>query len=218
MKRGYIVLIAGAVLLVAGIAIAAVWGVAFAGSFVQNNTIVAKTTINPGQSVSAKTDVTQLNRPITLTVGIDRSALGQQQSALTTANVKLKETITSPNGEVLSSNEFGDSFITSVTPQAAGTYTVTITNLGAQAVPVGGTFGYFPIVGSDGKPDINAIMGGAPGQGGGLGMIIAGGLIAVVGVVTLIVGGIVTVADSRRKTDTSTNTTTGEGGIRYRKD
>ena len=227
MKRGYIILIAGAVLLVAGVAIAAVWGVAFAGSFIQNNTIVAKTTVNPGQSVSAKTDVTQVNRPITLTVGIDRSQQQgqqqQQQSALTTnttiTNAKLKETITDPNGQVLSNNEFGDGFVTSVTPHMAGTYTVTITNLGTQAVPIGGTFGYFPIaVGSDGKPDINAIIGGAPGQGGGLGMIIVGGVMAVVGIITLIVGGIVTVVDSRARQGTTTNTGVSEGGVTYRKD
>ena len=200
MKRGHFILIGGAVLLVAGIAIAAVWGVSFAGSFIANNTIVAKTAINSGQSVSAKTGVTQIDRPITLMVGVDRSGGGQQ---LPPSNAKLKETITSPKGEVVSSNEFGDSFVTSIKPQVAGVYTATITNLGANAVTVGGTFGYFPIIGSEGKPDINALMSG----GQGLGMIIAGGLMAVAGVVALIVGGIITVADRRRGHGTTTTST-----------
>jgi hypothetical protein len=126
----------------------------------------------------------------------------------------MKETITGPKGEVVSSNEFGDSFVTSIKPLVAGAYTVTITNLGTKTVTVGGTFGYFPIIGSDGKPDINALMSG--GQQG-LGMIIAGGLMAVAGVVALIVGGIVTVADGRRGHGTS-STSTSESGITYRKD
>ena len=209
MKRGHVILIAGAAVLVVGIAIAAIWGVSFAGSFVANNTILADTAINPGQSVSAKTDVTQIDRPITLMVGIDKSRQQLQPS-----DVKMKETITSPKGEVVNNNEFGDSFVTSVKPQVAGTYTTTITNLGTKTVTVSGTFGYFPIIGPDGRPDINALMSG--GQQG-LGMIIAGGLMAVAGVVALIVGGIITVADSRRGHGTS-STSTSESGVTYRKD
>jgi hypothetical protein len=192
-----------------------VWGVSFAGSFVANNTIVAKTTINPGQSVSTKTDVTQLDRPITLTVGIDRSGGGggQQQQMPLSSDVMLKETVSDPGGQVVSSNEFGDSFVTSIKPQVAGAYTVTITNLGEKPVSIGGTFGYMPFIDSNGKPDINALMDG----GQGLGMIIAGGLMAVAGVVTLIVGGIITVADSRGGHGTTT-TSTSERGVTYRKD
>jgi|GEM_PF-2053203 hypothetical protein len=208
MKRGHIILLGGAALLIVGIAIAAVWGVSFAGRFVSNNTIVAHTTIEPGKSVSAKTDVTEIGRPITLTVGVDRTG-GQPAHS----DVKLKGTITDSKGEVVSSSEFGDSFVTSIKPQAAGPYTVTITNLGEKSVTIGGTFGYFPIIGPDGKPDINVLFG--PGQQG-LGMIIAGGVTAVAGVVALIVGGIITIADSRARQGTAASTI--EGGITYRKD
>ena len=47
-------------------------------------------------------------------------------------------------------------------------------------------------------------------------MILAGGALASVGVVTLIVGAIITIADSRKQSSTTTTTT--EGGITYRKD
>jgi hypothetical protein len=211
MKRGHIILIAGAVLLVAGITIAAVWGVSFAGSFVANNTLVAKTTINAGQSVSAQNNVNELDRPMSLTVGIDRTTPTFPSSS----DIRLRETVTDPNGKVVSTNEFSDGFVTSFKPEVAGVYTVTITNLGQFPLSISGTFGYLPFVGSNGNPDINAIMGGAPGQG--LGMIIAGGAMAATGIITLIVGGIVTVADSRAKSSTPTRTTS-EGGITYRKD
>ena len=205
MKRGPAILIGGAVLLVAGIAIAAVWGVSFASSFIANNTIVGRTTIEPGHSISAKTDVTQLDKQLALTVGIDRNGQNYPSGAM------LNETVTNPNGKILSSNEFANAYLTSIKPDIAGTYTVTITNVGTSPVNVGGTFGYMPMIGSNGKPDINAMM-----SGQGLGMVIAGGIMAAAGVVTLIVGGIITVVDSRTHRSASSAST--EGGITYRKD
>lgn len=207
MKRGYIILISGAALLIVGIAISAIWGVSFASNFVRDNTIVTKTVIDAGKSVNAKTDVQQLGRPISLAVAVDKTS-GQPASS----DVRLKETITDANGKLLSVNEFGDSFLTSVKPEATGIYTVTVTNLGTKAVSISGTFGIMPFMGADGKPDINTMMGG----GQGLGMIIVGGSLAAAGVITLIAGGIITAIDSREKLNTTT--TTSEGGVRYRKD
>ena len=68
MKRGHVILIAGAALFVAGIVVAAIWAISFGASFLQDNTIVGGTTIGAGQSVDAKTDVNQLDRPISLAI------------------------------------------------------------------------------------------------------------------------------------------------------
>ncbi|HEY6756775.1 MAG TPA: hypothetical protein VI037_05240 [Nitrososphaera sp.] len=218
MKRGHIVLISGAVLLVVGIIISAIWAVQFAGSFLRDNTIVAQTSIDAGKSVDSRIDVNQLDRPVSLAIGIDRSGQIQQQqqpqippssSSSSSSNVRLKEVVTDPNGRVVSSNEFGDSFFTSFKPEVAGVYTVTVTNLGTNPVTVSGAFGYMPFNALGGKPNIDSMLGS-----GGLGMIIAGGIFAAAGVVTLIVGAIITVIDSRRQSPT----TTSEGGISYRKD
>lgn len=219
MKRGHVILITGAVLLVAGITISAVWGMSFASSFFTNNTLVSKTTINAGQSVSAQNQVSQLDRPISLTVGIDRTTATLPSSS---TDIRLRETITDPNGKVVSSNEFGNGFVTSFKPDVAGVYTVTITNLGSVPVSISGTFGYMPFIGNNGNPvDINTMMGGGAAGQQGLGMIITGGAMTAAGIIVLIVGAIVTVADSRAKPSTpstSTTTTTSEGGITYRKD
>ena len=214
MKRGYVTLISGAVLLVIGIVISAIWGVSFANSFMANNTIVAKTIINAGQSVSAKTDVTQLERPISLAVGIDRT--GQQQASSSPLDARLRETITDPNGKVVSSNEFRDSFFTSFKPEITGVYIVTVSNLDTKPISIGGAFGQMPFVGTNGKPDINAMMTG----GGGLNMIILGGGLATVGIIVLIAGGIITVIDSRRSksSNATSSSTTSSNGITYRKD
>jgi hypothetical protein len=211
MERGHIILIAGAAMLIAGIAVAAISGVSFASRFVSDNTIVGRTTIGPGQSVSAKTDVSEMSKTLTLTVGLDGS--GTQQPS--PQEVRLKETITDPQDRVVNSNEFGDSYVTTIRPQSTGAYTVAITNLGSKAVTVAGTFGYFPIIGPDGKPDLNALFGTGQQQQG-LGIIIAGGVAAVAGVIVLIVGGVITVADGQSQRGTST--TTSEGGITYRRD
>lgn len=77
MKRGYIVLISGSVLFVAGIIISAVWAVQFAGSFMRDNTIVAQTSIDAGESVDTWIDVRQLDRPVSLAIGIDRTGIQQ---------------------------------------------------------------------------------------------------------------------------------------------
>jgi hypothetical protein len=215
MKRGHIVLISGAVLLVAGIIISAVWAVQFAGSFMRDNTFVAQTSIDAGESIDTRIDVRQLDRPVSLAIGIDRAGLQQQPSQIPTStpDIRLKEEVKDPNGRVVSSSEFGDSFFTTFKPEVTGVYTVTVSNLGIRPVTVSGAFGYMPFMGPDGNFPVGSIIGG---EQGGLGMIIAGGALASIGLVTLIVGAIITVADSRRHSPATTTTT--EGGVTYRKD
>jgi hypothetical protein len=218
MKRGYIILISGAVLLVAGIIISAIWAVQFAGSFLRNNTIVAQTSVDAGKSVDTRINVDQLDRPVSLAIGIDQTQLQplpsqqQQTPATQSSDIRLREEVTDPNGRVVSSNEFGNSFFTSFKPEVTGVHTVTISNLGTGTVSVNGAFGYMPFIGPDSKPNFDNMIGG----GWGLGMIIAGGALAGVGVVTLIIGAIITVVDSRKHSSTTTTTT--DGGITYRKD
>ncbi len=219
MKRGYIILISGAVLLVAGIIISAVWAVQFAGSFLRDNTIVAQTSVDAGKSVDTRINVDQLDRPVSLAIGIDQTQLqppptpsAQTPATTPSSDIRLKEEVTDPNGRVVSSNEFSNSFFTSFKPEVTGAHTVTISNLGARTVSVSGAFGYMPFIGPDSKPNFDNMMGG----GWGLGMIIAGGVLAGVGVVTLIIGAIITVVDSRRHSSTTTTTT--DHGITYRKD
>lgn len=216
MKRGHIVLISGAVLLVAGIIISAVWAVQFAGSFMRDNTFVAQTSIGAGESIDTRIDVRQLDRPVSVAIGIDRAGLQQQPSQIPTPtpDIRLKEEVKDPNGRVVSSNEFGDSFFTTFRPEVTGVYTVTVSNLGIRPVTVSGAFGHMPFIGSDGNFPVDGMKMG--GEWWGLGMIIAGGALASIGLVTLIVGAVITVADSRRQSSTTTTTT--EGGITYRKD
>lgn len=209
MQRGHGILIGGAVLLVAGITLTAVWGTSFAGNFIESNTILGRTVISPGQSINLKTTVTQLDRPLTLTVGVDTTSMQPPPFD----GVKLRENVTDPNGKVVSSQDFGSSLFTSIQPQTLGTYTATVTNVGRSAISLSGTtLGHFPFVGANGQPNIAAM------SSQGLGEVILGGLMIVGGVVTLIVGGIVTAVDARSQHRHGAPTSTSEAGVTYRKD
>lgn len=204
MKRGHIILISGGALLIIGIAITVAWGISFASTFIEENTIVAKTSISPGSSVDAQTVADTLGRPLSLAIGLDRQQSGNDE-------YRLKETVTDPSGKVVSSSEFQDSFFTTLQPEMTGPYTVTISNLGREPVTISGTFGYMPFVGTEGKPNVDAMIGGQ-----GLGVVIVGGGLAAAGILVLIIGAIIAVVDGR-KPQGSTSTTS-EGGITYRKD
>lgn len=199
-------MIAGAALLVAGIVISTVWGISFASSFMTDNTIVESTSVGPGQSVDATRNVDALDRPLFLAIGVDPQQSRQND------DFRLRETVTDPNGRGVSSSEFQESFSTTIRPEViTGVYTVTISNLGAEPVTIGGAFGHVPFLGADRQPDVDDLM-----SSGGLGTIIAGVGLAAAGIVMLIIGAIVTVIDGRRRQGTTT--TTSEGGITYRKD
>jgi Sec-independent protein secretion pathway component TatC len=72
IQRGYIVLIIGGVLFVAGIIIAAIWAIPFASTFLQNNTLINQVSIEPGRSIEATTQVTDVSRPIAVAIHIER--------------------------------------------------------------------------------------------------------------------------------------------------
>lgn len=205
MKRGHVILIAGAALLVAGISITAVSGASFAKMFMSDNTFVERS-LNPGESVEVTRNVEALDRPLSVAIGID--ARQQPQST----DIRLQQTITDPSGRVVSTNEFDQSFATTVTPEELGVYKLSITNIGAEPVALGGAFGHLPFLKADGQPDVDALL-----SSGGIGAIIAGGGLAIAGIITLIAGGIITVMDSRRGQGKTSSSTT-EGGITYKKD
>jgi hypothetical protein len=195
MKRGHIILSAGAALLVAGLVIALVWGISYASSLYANNTVIANTSIQPGASISAKKDVNALDKPVYLTIG-----LGEQQQS-SPSDIHLKQVTTDPSGKTVSSSEFQKVYTTTINPTTTGTYTVTVSNLGTAPVTVSGTFGYIPWVGTEGNPNASNSN---PGEG--LGVVYAGGGLAAAGVVTLIAGGIVAVLDRRKVKEPRTTT------------
>jgi hypothetical protein len=201
MQRGYIVLISGGALFAIGLTVSAVWGVQFAGIFLQDNTLVNSVSMEPGRSVDATRQVTDTSRPLTVAIhiqGID------DNSGRLREDIRLVETVKDPSGAVVSTNEFSGNLFTSFRPEQTGNYVLTITNAGTKAVTVDGTFGYMPFMSMEDGQQVDF---------GQLSGIISGAALTAIGFFTIIAGIVVVVIDRPKS-----STVTSEGGITYRKD
>jgi uncharacterized membrane protein len=211
IQRGYIILIIGGVLFIAGIIIAAVWAIPFASTFLQNNTLINQVSIEPGRSVQATTQITDVSRPITVAIHIERLE----------GVVRLIETVRDPSGTVVSNNEFSANLFTTFQPQNTGNHVLNITNAEATPVTINAMFGYIPFITSAAPPG----AGGQPLPGvdlSSLSVVITGGVLTTIGFFTIIAGIVIVVIDSRRgrgsggRQRDSPGVT--EGGFTYRKD
>lgn len=201
MQRGYIVLISGGALFAIGLTVSAVWGVQFAGIFLQDNTLVNSVSMEPGRSVDATRQVTDTSRPLTVAIHIQRI---DDNSGRLREDIRLVETVKDPSGAVVSTNEFSGNLFTSFRPEQIGNYVLTITNAGTKAVTVDGTFGYMPFMSMEDGQQVDF---------GQLSGIISGAALTAIGFFTIIAGIVVVVVDRPKS-----STVTSEGGITYRKD
>ncbi|MDP9288207.1 MAG: hypothetical protein M3P08_08430 [Thermoproteota archaeon] len=186
MQRGYIILIAGAVLLVSGIVISGLWAGYFAGTIIRENTILSGISIRPAGSVNASTQVIDTSRPISLAIHLERniSTTGGQ-----IPNNILRETVRNPNGVIMTSNEFTKQYFTIFKPDITGKYTVTIYNLGNSPVSIGVLAGNLPFIGANNQVNLNSLSG-----------IIVGVILTIAGIVVVIAGIILLILDRRRIT------------------
>jgi uncharacterized membrane protein len=232
--RGYIILIIGAVLFVAGIIIAAVWAIPYASTFLQENTLINQVSIEPSRSVEATTQVTDISRPITVAIHIERPGEagaaeegdGQQQQQQVPQEqgiASLIETVKDPSGTVVSSNVFSANLFTTFQPQTTGNHILNITNAGTIPITIDATFGYMPFITAASPP--TAEVAGQPLPGvdlSSLSVVIVGGVLTTIGFFIIIAGIVIVVIDSRKrgqqKSDSGSGGGVTEGGITYRKD
>ena len=102
-----------------------------------------------------------------------------------------------PNGQIISTNEFSNQFLTRLKTDVVGKYILTIKNLGNNPVSVGILFGNLPFVGQNNQFNVNLFSG-----------IVVGGILIIFGIIVLITGLIVVILDRRRGTRTKPTTTT----------
>jgi hypothetical protein len=178
LKRGYIILIAGGVLLIAGIVISAVWAGSFAGQLLQENTIIGQTVVRPSESINATLQVNDKTRPISLALHFEPES----------GNISLRETVMDPSGRVVNTNEFLKDFFTTFKVNTVGNYTLTISNKGSSQVNVDGIFGYIPFVGKNNQVNFSPLNG-----------IIIGIILFIIGIIALIVGIVFAIIDRRRE-------------------
>ena len=188
MRRGYLILIAGGVLLASGIAISVIWAGSLGSRIINQNTILNGVSIYPSGAMNAITQVNDLSRPLSLVISIESNYNTGQ------ANPILRETVRNPNGEILLTNDFAKQFVATIKPDVIGKYTLTINNLGGNFVRIGILFGNLPFVGQNNQLNVNFFAG-----------LVTGGVLAIAGIIALIVGLVVSIVDRRR---TTRNTTT----------
>ena len=211
IRRGYIILVIGGVLFVAGIIIAAVWAIPFASTFLQGNTLINQVSIEPGRLVQATTEVTDLSRPVTVAIHVQTPE----------GVVRLIETVKDPSGTVVSNNEFSANLFTTFQPQNTGNHILNITNAGVAPVTIDAMFGYMPFITAASPP---SAPGGQPLPGvdlSSLSLVIVGGVLTTIGFFTIIAGIVLVVIDSRKgrgSGDNEDSTGITEGGVTYRKD
>src|SRR5829696_7998541 len=204
LKRGYIILIAGAVLVIAGIALTAVYGSNLASLVLSESVILSDVPIDPSASVNRTLEVTNTERTVAIALhGESGEADSTQTQQQQESNISIiREEIRNPSGVVINKNEFNsgsssedndgddnnDGLFTTFKPDVQGQYNLIITNLGSEPVKVRGIFGYIPIIGNNNQVNLQPLIG-----------IIAGVILFIVGIITLIVDAIIALLDRRKK-------------------
>ena len=195
LQRGYIILIIGAALLIAGIVISMIWAGSFANSFLRQGMILNDVAIAPSASGRNTIRVTDIAHPIALQVHFKSqdSSSNSPQNGMTSNNtpvgrhVSLNEVVKDPANKILSNTTFSRQFFTTLRPTAQGTYTLIISNLGSDTIKVGALFGPATFLNEENQINFD-ILGG----------VIAGLSATVLGILALIAGIIVLILDRRK--------------------
>lgn len=195
LQRGYIILIIGAALLIAGIVVSMIWAGSFANSFLRQGMILNDVALAPSASGKNTIRVTDIAHPIALQVHFESqdSNSNSSQNEKTSNNtpvgrhVSLNEVVKDPADKILSNTTFSRQFFTTLRPTAQGTYTLIISNLGSDTIKVGALFGPATFLNEENQINFD-ILGG----------VIAGLSAAVLGILALIAGIIVLILDRRK--------------------
>ena len=182
LKRGYIILLVGAALVVIGISIEAAYGIGIASVILNESTILSDVLVDLSSTVNRTLEITNIERPVSIALHVEANN--------STGNPIVEQTVIDPKGFVVNKNEFGEDgqsdIFTSFKPEIDGIYTLSIHNLGTDQVKIGGIFGYLPITENSGEINLSNITG-----------LLAGAWVFVIGIGTLVGGTVITVLDRR---------------------
>jgi hypothetical protein len=177
LKRGYIILIVGAVMLVTAVVISALSAGPFAGQFLRDNIIISHATIRPSESVTEVLQVNDTRRQVSLAL----------HSEAESTNATIRETIRDPISKIVNAKEFPKDHFTTFKPNSTGNYTLTLTNLGTNIINIDGVFGFLPFVGENQQVNFSPLI-----------IITIGAILFIIGIVVLIIGVVIVIVDRRR--------------------
>jgi hypothetical protein len=181
LKRGYIILVVGAALVVIGISLTAAYGIGFASIILNESIILSDVLVNSSSSVNRTLDITNIERPVSIALHAETNT-GSDNSVV-------EQTIINPEGFVINKNEFSgqNDLFTSFQPVIEGIYTLSLHNLDTDQVKNVGIFGFLPITEYSGEINLSTITG-----------LLAGAWVFVIGIGTLVGGTAITVVYRRR--------------------
>ncbi|MGC1132243.1 MAG: hypothetical protein WA941_05440 [Nitrososphaeraceae archaeon] len=193
LKRGYIILIAGGLLFVIGIALTVVYGIGMASTLLDETTVLDNVEIEPSESVNHTLEVGTIDRPVSVVLHMESDV----DSNIDTSNQSpsqrptVGQSVVSPDGLVINKNQLSEhtqsDLLTTFKPETEGVYTFSLSNLGTERVTLEGLFGFLPISGEDGQVNLDAVMG-----------VAAGAIIFIIGEITLVAGTIIAILDRKR--------------------
>ena len=182
LKRGYIILLVGAALVVIGINLAAAYGIGIASVILNESVILSDVLVDTSNSVNRTLDIINTERSVSIAL--------HAEAINSTDNPVVEQTVINPNGFIVNKNEFGEDgqsdIFTSFRPETDGIYTLSLHNLGTDQVKIGGIFGYLPITENSGEINLSTVTG-----------LLAGAWVFVIGIGTLVGGTVITVLDRR---------------------
>lgn len=184
LKRGYIILIVGAIMFFSGIIISIVWASSFFSAFLSQTVFLADISIPPSSSVNNTLQINDLEHPILLQVHFENNDGDDDNNDTTT---QIREIVLDPNGNILSQNNISKEFSTTVKPSIQGKYTLSLHNYGNVSASIGGAFGSVQFMNQNNQVSFGLFSG-----------VIVGAILIVLGILTLLIGLIVAIMDRRK--------------------
>ena len=185
LKRGYLILIIGAALVVIGITMTAAYGIAIASVILSESVIITDVLVDPAESLNHTLSVTNIERPA-IAILLHAEPVTNDGSNANSPTVEQK--VIDPHGFTINRNQFGgegqSELFTSFEPETEGIYTLSIYNPGTEQVRIGGLFGYLPITENNGEVSLAPVTG-----------LLAGAILVIVGIITLIAGTVIVILD-----------------------
>lgn len=173
LKRGHYVLIAGGIIFVAGLVLTTVWALPLATEIQKGTTIVQGRTIGAGQEISVTLGVADTSKLLSIVISGE-------------SGIEMNARVLDPDGDQIFGTTFTEAMSEAVDPTVPGIYELVITNQSDSETTVDVVFGAIPGVGEQ-DIDTQTFSG-----------VLAGLAIIIVGIMVLIGGVVVVVADRRR--------------------
>lgn len=171
LKRGHLIIIAGAVIFAIGIAVTVAWAMPIANQIQKETAFMQREQLNPGESESLSLEVTDTSKPLSVFV------------SSTDITVPLAIVVTSPEGDILLESNFTENTVMSAQPTVAGDYGLSVTNQGQSATSIDAIFGRFPGI----EENNQVVFETFGGVFAGIGIIIAGIIVMISGVAIVLV-------------------------------